>query len=151
MNKIRSFLLFVAIVFATINPVFGATPAKINHTVPEYLLVRNFVHYTPSEFEAVSGHKLGLTQKLFFKKLQRQLKKADLPLEANLLPYFNEAKGKFKFNSLWFVLGLLIGPFGLLFSYTVKHKSKEEAKNSRISALIGMGVFFIWFGFIFLF
>lgn len=112
----------------------------------DYLLVDHFVRMTVSEFQQASGHKLNFFQKIYFKKLQRKLKKANLYPGATILPYYNVQNGKFKFDSLWFVLGVIIGPFALLFSLT-----SRQGKNQRLSALIGFGVWVIWFGYIFLF
>lgn len=114
--------------------------------VPEYLQVKNFIHLSVSEFQQASGKKLSLFQKMYFKKLQRQIKRAKVPLDATILPYYDTQKKKFKFDALWFVLGCIIGPFALLFAFTSK-----QPKHKRLSALIGFGVFVLWFGWLFLF
>ncbi len=115
-------------------------------TIPDYLLAKNFIGMTVSEFQSASGHKLNFFQRIYFKKLQKKLSRADLPDNATILAHYDVKKSKFKFDPLWFVLGCIIGPFAILFSYTTKQK-----KNKRLSALIGFGVFVLWFGWLFIF
>lgn len=95
----------------------------------------------------MTGKKLSFLEKLYFKSLQRKIKR-DLKRdkEVDLSSYFNAKQDGFTFDPLWFVLGVIIGPLALLFSFTTMQK-----KNSKISALIGFGIFVIWFGYLFLF
>lgn len=144
----KRFILVITLVLFFIS--FSNAALLVNNReriVPDYLKVENFVRLTPAQFEIASGHHLGFFQKIYFKKLQRQLKKADYNSESNLLTYYDAEKGKFKLDTLWFILGCIIGPFAVLFSYT----SHNQSTNKHISALIGMGVFIIWFGWLALF
>lgn len=144
----KRFLLAIAVGLFFISSSNAALPIKNTASgIPDFLKVENFVRLTPSQFEKASGHRLGLIQKMYFKKLQKQLKKADYNFESNLLPYYDVEKGKFKLDVLWFVLGCIIGPFAVLFSYT----SHNQSRNKHISALIGLPVFIIWFGWLALF
>lgn len=109
--------------------------------IPDYLVVKNFIRLSVSEFQEASHTKLNLFQKLYFKKLQKNLKHAKVSPDATILPYYDVQKKKFKFDLLWFVLGSIIGPFAILFAFTSK-----QPGSKRISALIGFGVFILWFG-----
>lgn len=135
------FLAFTTMLFAAI-PVKEKAPE-----MPYYLKVENFVKYTPSQFETLSGKKLSFTQKMFFKKLQRKLSKSNYTSQDNIMTYYDVQKQKFKLDPVWFVIGVIVGPFAILFSHTIHNSTR----NKRISALIGFGVFFIWFGWLFLF
>lgn len=125
---------------------FSVSSSPAHPPVADYLLVKNFIGMTVSEFQTASGHKLNIFQRMYFRKLQKKLSRSDVPDNATILSHYDVQKGKFKFDSLWFVLGCIIGPFALLFAVTSKQK-----KNKRISALIGLGVFVIWFGWLYLF
>lgn len=118
-----------------------------NSQEPEYIKTKVFVTMTAGEFEAATGKKLSLFQKMYFKKLQRKLVRSKYQEDATILNHYDLQKEKFKFDLLWFIIGSLIGPFGLLFSYTADNSNR----NKRISAAIGLGVFILWFGWAFLF
>lgn len=117
-----------------------------HNPTPEYLKTANFIKMSPSEFEVASGHKLSFAERLYFKKIQRRLAKTEITADATISKYYDQEKGKFKLDMVWFVLGLIIGPFAILFSYTSK-----QSKVKRTSALIGTVGFIIWFGWLFLF
>ncbi|MCO6496446.1 MAG: hypothetical protein J5I50_02165 [Chitinophagaceae bacterium] len=145
MKKFLFAILFFLFTQFGLAAVIVPSPGTGN-TVPEYLKVENFVKMTPKEFEAASGKKLNFIQKLYFKKLQRKLSKADITTDGTLNEYYDQEKAKFKLDLLWFVLGAFVGPFAILFAYTSK-----QPKMKKKSALLGMLVFIIWFGELFLF
>lgn len=145
--KLPLLLLVLFLLFA--HSSFAAFHIKSeSESVPEYLKVEYFLRLSPAQFEKLSGHKLGFIQRTYFKKLQRQLSKSKYNAESNILGYYNTETGKFKLDGLWFILGCFIGPFAVLFSYTTR---SNQTRNKHISALIGFGVFVIWFGWLFLF
>lgn len=115
--------------------------------IPQYLKASVFVNLTRSEFEVLRGKKLSFLERLYFRSAQRKLRK-ELKQDNNLLitKYYDEAKGKFKIDGLWFVIGAAIGPLGILFSYT-----SHQPKNFRTSAILGTVIFIAWFGYLFLF
>ncbi len=144
--KIR--LLLSAILILSATTIYASVPVKKSKAeIPDYLKVENFVRYNISQFEKLAGKKLGLVQRIYFKKLQRKLAKTEYTSSDNLLPYYDVQKQKFKLDPLWFVLGTIIGPFAVLFSYT----TQKQSKSKHLSAWIGFGLFIIWFGWIFLF
>lgn len=147
MNSITSFLLSLGFLLLLSDVSFASLPVAEKPTLPEYLKVGRFIKMSPSEFSLASGHRLNGLQKLYFKKLQRRLKKSKISSEATILPFYDVETGRFKLDPVWFVLGCIIGPFAVLFSYT----TRNQTKNKHLSALIGFGVFVLWFGFIFLF
>ena len=106
-----------------------------------------FVTLSVKDFSAATGQKLTLIQKIFFKTAQKKLRK-DLKRNPDLMvtDYFDPVKKKFKLDSLWFILGIMIGPIALLFAWTSKRN-----KTSQKSAFLGFLVFILWFGFLFVF
>lgn len=141
--------ILTAILFSlTICSVGNASIPVIKEmkAIPEYLKTENFMKLSVNEFETASGQHLNFFQRMYFKKLQRQLSRSDFKKDSTILEYYNPEKAKFKFDPLWFVLGCFIGPLALLFSFTSK-----QPRSKKISALIGLPVFILWFGWLTIF
>ena len=136
-------LLFFSVIAFQMTYCMSLQPAN---KVPDHLLVKNFIRLSISEFQKATDTHLNFFQKMYFKKLQKKLTRTHTMQNATILPYYDVQKKKFKFDPLWFILGTIIGPFALLFAFT-----SRQPKNKRISALIGFGVFILWFGWLFLF
>ena len=131
-----------------------ATENKTEIKNPDYLKASVFVNLSAREFAAVTGKKLNFLQKIYFKVIQRQIKR-DLKKNPDLLihDYFDQKKAKFKFDLLWFVIAAFIGPLGVLFAYTSYHQKKDKTtrKDKITSAWLGFLFFVLWFGFLFVF
>ena len=118
-----------------------------------YLKASVFVNMSASDFAAATGTKLNFFQKIYFKVLKRHVRR-DLKKNPDLLmtDYVDQKTGKFKLDPLWFVIGIIIGPLGVLLSYySHQQKNGPNKKDRTTSAWIGFGVFVLWFGFLFLF
>ena len=115
--------------------------------IPQYLKASVFVNLTRREFEVLRGKKLGFLERMYFKAAQKKLRK-ELKTDNDLLitKYYDDAKGKFKIDGLWFVIGSAIGPLGILFAYTT-----HQSKNLKISAMLGTVIFIAWFGYLTIF
>lgn len=105
-----------------------------------------FVKMSAKEFTALTGKKLNLLEKIYFKVSIKKIKR-DLKKNPDLLitDYYDPLKKKFKLDSVWFVLGIMIGPLALLFAHTSKRN-----KASRKSAFLGFLIFVVWFSFFFI-
>ena len=116
-------------------------------TQPQYLHASVFVTLSRSEFENLRGKKLTFLERMYFKSAKKNLR-SDLKKDSTLLitKYYDNATGKFKIDGLWFVLGSLLGPIGILFAYTT-----HQPKNNRLSAYLGTAIWLVWFGYFFLF
>lgn len=156
---LRSSLLFV--LFLIISP--NGFPVSIvpqatseNYISPggnDYLRAAVFVKLSAKQFGTLTGKKLNLPQRIYFKIVQRKLSH-ELKENPDLLitRYYDPKKAKFKFDALWFVIAGFIGPLGLLLAYTTKQrKGGPTRKNKITSAWIGFIIFVLWFGFSFLF
>ncbi len=120
---------------------------KMESSETNYLKASVFSKLSPKQFSMLTGKRLNFFEKLYFKSMQRKLGR-EVKKNPDLLitEYYDQAKKKFKIDYLWFVLGAIIGPLAILFSFTNK-----QPKNSRTSALLGCILFVLWFGFIFVF
>lgn len=132
---------------AVIIPAITSVENIGNSSHAAYEKASVFVTLTSKEFEKARGQKLTLLEKLYFKTSQRKLRK-ELKNDPALTidTYYDVKTAKFKLDGLWFLLGAMIGPLAILFSFTSKQK-----KNFRKSAALGTIVFLIWFGYLFLF
>lgn len=119
----------------------------------DYLRATVFVKLSAKEFGMLTGKKLNLPQRIYFKIVQQRLKH-ELKENPDLLitRYYDPKKAKFKFDALWFVIAGFIGPLGLLLAYTSKQRKGGPTRKNRItSAWLGFIFFVFWFGFAFLF
>lgn len=121
---------------------------------PDYLKASVFVNMSAREFAEATGKKFNFFQKIYFKVIQRQIKR-DLKKNPDLLisDYFDPKKDKFKFDLLWFVIASIIGPIGVLLAYTHKQQKKDltKRKDKITSAWLGFAFWILWFGWLFIF
>ncbi len=156
---LRSSVLLMLILFIGYSG-FSFSIAKketsLNHISPvniDYLRASIFVKLSAKEFGAITGRKLNLPQRIYFKIVQHRLKQ-ELKKNPDLLitNYYDPKKAKFKIDALWFVIAGFVGPLGLLAAYTSKQRKGGPTKRNKIiSAWIGFAVFVLWFGFSFIF
>ncbi len=160
MNKkiLWSSVIIVFLIFLSCQNVFSfsiiRTSANKTETKnPAYLKASVFVNMSSREFTDVTGRRLNFFQKIYFKVIQRQIKR-DLKKNPDLLitDYFDQKKSKFKFDILWFTIAGIIGPLGVLLAYTSHPKKVATTRKDRInSAWLGFLFFILWFGFLFVF
>ena len=132
---------------------FSASFVKVTDSKPpitnqsDYLKASVFVKLSIKEFAEITGTKLNFLEKLYLKTVQHKLAR-EVKKNPDLLisKYYDQKKAKFKIDPLWFVIGAILGPLGILFSFTNKQK-----KDKRKSAMLGCALFVIWFGFLFIF
>ena len=142
--------LFLLISFSSkcaVSAVYNSSATESFSPASPYLKASVFVNLKRVEFEKMIGRKLGFLERMYFKSTQKKLKQ-ELKNDSDLLitKYYDDAKGKFKIDGVWFVIGSIIGPLGILFAYTSK-----QPKNNKISAMLGTVIFIIWFGYLVLF
>lgn len=113
----------------------------------DFMKASVFVKLNATDFGEITGKKLNVIERVYFKSLQKKMKK-ELKKNPNatISQHYDTKEGKFIFDPVWFVIGCLIGPIGILFSYTTR-----QTKYKRVSAIIGTAVFIGWFGYLFLF
>jgi hypothetical protein len=157
---LNSFFLIILSIFLSVQNGYSFAVVKLSAndnkteiTTSDYLKASVFVKMSANEFAAATGTKLNFFQKIYFKIIKRQVRR-DLKKNPDLLitDYVDQKTGKFKFNALWFVIGGIIGPLGVLLSYySHQQKNGPNKKDRTTSAWIGFGLFILWFGSVFLF
>lgn len=124
-------------------------------TVPaaDYLKASVFVTLSPRQFTEITGKKLNLPQRIYFKIVQRKLRRELVSNpDLSITQYYDPQKEKFKFDALWFVIATFIGPLGVLLAYTSHMRKGGPTRKNRItSAWLGFILFVLWFGFTFVF
>ena len=106
----------------------------------ETMKASDFIKLSVKDYSLITGKKLRLFEKVSFKIMKMKIKH-DLKKNPNLLmtDYYKENKRPFKFNFLWFLIGMLgFAPIGLIIAYLTK-----QDKDKIISAWIGTGVIVI--------
>jgi hypothetical protein len=159
-KKIKTVVLFVFAVFlfcqnsfsfSVVRNVPNENSAAVNNQ--DYLKGCVFVKLSAKEFATATGQKLNFFQRIYFKIIQKQVKR-DLKANPDLLitDYYDSKKVKFKFNALWFVIGSFIGPLGVLVAYTSHQKKDHLSRKDRLTSVwLGCAFFILWFGFTFIF
>ena len=107
------------------------------------MTISDFLSLTPRKYKELTGKKLSLSQKLSLKlaqvkvkKMMRKNKKIDLIAFARDIDTNN-------FDILGFILGVALGPLGVLIAYLIEGKSSSTFTWSVIGALIWLGVFLL--------
>ncbi len=153
---LKSQALLFLILIISLNGYSVSIIMPAEHVSPsnsEYLRASVFVKLSAKEFGVITGRKLNLPQRIYFKVIQRRLKR-ELRNNPDLLitDYYDPAKEKFKFDVLWFVIASMIGPLGIIAAYTSPLRKGGPTKINKLrSAWLGFGLFLIWFGALFLF
>lgn len=145
MKKSSFLILCVLLIFANQTRSFAITFSPhvsiVARIYEQQLYARDVVKMNAKEFSVATGHQLNFIQKIYFKVLKVKLRSA-IKNDNDLLlnKYYEPKKGKFKLDSVWFIIGSIIGPLGILFAFTSK-----QPKNNRLSVVLGTIVFIIWF------
>lgn len=159
MKKIKLLLLaaFGIYAFSGVNMAYGfsvITPvtnpgAPVSLAASKYINAREFVKLSAKDYSALTGQKLNFLQRLSF-NLTRAKMKRDLKKNPNLkiTDYINsDGDGTtFRLDALWLILGILIGPIGVLLAYLTK-----QERYKITSSWIGFAVWLILGGVFFFF
>lgn len=106
------------------------------------MTIREFLAITPKKYKQLTGKKLSIYQKLSLKHAQYRVKKMfkNKDLDMILIPQDVETN---EFDILGFILGIALGPVGILIAYLIEGKSSSTFKWSVIGALIWVGIFLL--------
>lgn len=135
-----------ATAFSIIKPVADKeVPATVNNL--KYLQVSEFVNLSVKEYSELTGKKLSFLQKVSFKatkmKMKRDLKKNP---DLKITDYVDADGGTFRLDALWLIIGILLGPIGVLIAYVTK-----QEKYRITSSWIGFGIWLLLGGVFFIF
>jgi hypothetical protein len=158
MKKIKLVLLaaFSMYAFSGVNMAYGFsvihpaanTDAPISLAASKYINVSEFVKLSAQEYSALTGKKLNFLQRLSFNLTKAKMKR-DLKKNPNLkITDYIDADGgtTFRLDALWLILGILIGPIGVLLAYVTK-----QEKYKITSSWIGLALWFVLGGVFFFF
>lgn len=153
MKKIKLLLLTVVGIFsfAGINMTYGFSGIKPAESVSmaalKYVQASEFVKLSAKDYEALTGKKLNFLQRLSFKatkmKMKHDLKKNP---DLKIFDYVNGEGTTFRIDALWLIIGILIGPIGVLVAYATrqeKHKITSSWIGFAVWLLLG-GIFFVF-------
>ena len=122
----------------------GKTQVKITETSPfAGMTIREFLALTPRKYRELTGKRLSLPQKLSLKHAQYRVRKmysknkqVDLILVAQDVDTNN-------FNILGFILGIALGPLGILIAFLIEGKSSSTFRWALYGSLIWLGIFLL--------
>ena len=147
-------ILFIAVVTISSNSLSASvllTPERNEYLKLEMaksypfegMTIKDFLSLTPKRYKELSGKRLSLPQKLSLKLAQYKVKKMvkknkqiDLLLIARDIDTNN-------FDILGFILGIVLGPLGVLIAYIIEGKNSSMFLWSVVGGLIWLGVFLL--------
>lgn len=107
------------------------------------MTVQDFLTLTPKKYKELTGTKLSLPQKIYLKLAQYKVKKmAKKNKQIDLLRIVRDIDTN-NFDILGFIMGIVLGPLGVLIAYIVEGKSSSMFTWSVIGGLIWLGVFLL--------
>ena len=99
-----------------------------------HISAKQFLSLTPKKYQEMTGKKLTLVQKLQFKllqhKIKKMVKKGEVTTMADVQKKFDELGSM---NVLGFLLGLVLGPVGVIIALILKETGDVDASVLRWS------------------
>lgn len=140
-------VLFITNCFATNGPLSTNKPVKASEFIiplgnNKFISLEKISTMNASEFEKISGKKLGFVEKIAFKIGQHKLKKsinADGTVNNKKLEKLlrKSVDGETGFHLGGFALGFLLGLIGVLIAYLI---NDDKKRNRRKWAWFGFGI-----------
>jgi hypothetical protein len=126
------------------NTYSGYSTAEIAKPSPfAGMTVEDFLHLTPKQYRQLSGKKLSLSQKLTLKiaqyKVKRMVRKNK---KVDLMAFANAIDGN-DFHIPGFILGIVLGPLGILIAYLIEGKTSAMFQWALVGSLIWLGLFLL--------
>jgi len=107
------------------------------------MTIRDFISMTPKKYQQLTGKKLSRSQMISLKlaqfKVKKMAKKNKFP-DWRLLTRDIETN---HFNILGFILGIALGPVGVLIAYLIEGKQSSTFNWALYGAIIWVGVFLL--------
>ena len=153
MKKIKLLLLAVISIYAFsgVNMAYGFSGIKPVESpalaAVKYLQASEFVKLSAADYTALTGKKLNFLQRLSFKATKLKMKH-DLKRNPNLkiTDYIDGDGSTFRVDALWLIIGIIIGPIGVLIAYAT-HQEKYKITSSWIGFAVWLllgGIFFVF-------
>ena len=135
----------LAFVTAPLQP-FTETPHPAEKVSPSpfaNMTVNEFLLLTPKKYKLLIGNKLSFSQKISLKIVQYKVKRMVRKNRQIDLPWMAREIDTNNFDILGFILGVALGPLGVLIVYLIEGKGSSTFTWSIIGALIWLGVFLL--------
>jgi hypothetical protein len=133
MKRYFLLLLFTAALIGNSEQVYAFTPPVLSIPMNPAITpkpspfagmtVKQFLALTPKEYQKLTGKKLSLPQKVSLKLAQAKVKKMSKQNKQVELYKFQEGVDTSDFSIGGFVLGILLGPIGVLIAYLIGDRS----------------------------
>lgn len=122
------------------------TPIGIQKVSPspfEQMTVNDFLLLTPKKYRLLTGKRLSFSQKISLKIVQYKIKRMARKNRPIDLAWMAREIDTSNFDILGFILGVALGPVGVLIAYLIEGKGSSTFTWSIIGALIWLGVFLL--------
>jgi hypothetical protein len=107
------------------------------------MTIQKFLALTPRRYKELTGKKLSLPQRLTLKiaqvKVKRLVKKNK---QVDLVVFANAINGD-DFDIPGFILGIVLGPLGILIAYLIEGKNSAMFRWALVGSLIWLGLFLL--------
>lgn len=144
-----SFLFLLSIMTFSASYSLNPSDPNTHNDVPEYrspfagMTIKDFLDLTPKKYRLVTGKKLTLSERVSLKvaqyKIKRLVKKNP---HIDTMSIVRDSENN-NFDIVGFVLGLALGPLGVLIAYLLEGKSSARFTWAVIGGLIWLGVFLL--------
>lgn|GEM_PF-5137718 len=145
-----SVLLISSTVSASVHVVFfpkigfAISNTEVSRPSPfERMSITDFLLLTPQKYKALTGKKMSLSQKVSLKFSQYKVKKMMKKNKMLALPSIAKDIDTNGFNIVGFILGIALGPIGLLIAYLISGKNSSLFKSAIYGGLIWLGIFLL--------
>jgi hypothetical protein len=106
---------------------------------------KQFLLLTPKKYQELTGKKMNIVQKMELKILQHKIKRMlRKGKEVNMADVIKRAGDDSLMNVLGFLLGLVLGPIGVIIVLILK-ESGDMSQTAFRWSLIGLLVWLLWF------
>jgi hypothetical protein len=126
------------------NTLARYSPAQIAKPSPfAGMSIAQFLDLTPKRYKELTGKKLSLPQKVTLKMAQYKVKrmvKKNKPV--NLMVFASAIDGN-DFHIPGFILGIVLGPIGILIAYLIEGKNSAMFQWALLGSLIWLGLFLL--------
>jgi hypothetical protein len=119
------------------------TPATLVPKPFSAISIQEFLELTPKRYKELTGKKMSLSQKISLKILQYKVRRAIKKNKPVSLFFITREIENDNFDIPGFILGIALGPLGILIAYLIEGKSSAMFRWSLYGAIIWLGIFLL--------
>lgn len=107
------------------------------------MTMKEFLTLTPKKYQLLTGKKLSLPGKFSLKLAQYRVKKmVKKNKQRDMMMIMKDVETN-DFDIFGFILGIALGPLGILIAYLIEGKSSSMFRWSLIGSIIWLGIFIL--------